>query len=329
MVKFNYRSISLIDKTIASSVYGKQKKLLGLQIDPLVDDSLHVTTHAVSVLRHFDTSWEDVEAVQDKKCVTLNCWKKKAPICVYNATDDKYISASITNSGCWEKELVLPAMLILEKHREMIVLDLGCNIGVFTITAAAEGYNVIGVDPLRQNLNLLSKSLRLGGLKKKVRLVWNAISNSRGIVVLKDDNGNVGGTAIETLDDPETKSAGIDEDHVAFAVLLDDLIDMFDDKPVFIKMDIEGSEFDALRGGEKFFREKDVQYILMEWFQHRGKHSGNGIIDFFKRMSFVPYAVYDIGRRLDTNNSLKWQDNVLWHKQNTRETTSLKNNSKR
>lgn len=282
--------------------------------DPLVEDALQELLDGPPMLRHFESNLELESFNLYHICLPLACWKKLSTICVHNFTEDVYVSVQIARSGCWERDIVFKAMNVLTSYREINVLDLGCNIGTFTITAAAHGFRVVGVDPVKKNLKLLSKSLRLGRLEKNVSLFWNAVSDQRDIIVLTDEAGNVGGTSIKSFNNSSINLVGIDEDHIAYSVLLDDFISIFNDKPVFIKMDIEGSEFKALLGGQKFFREKDVQYVLLEWFQHKGKLSGDGIIKFLSGMSFAPFSLFSFRRRLDIAKNLTWPDNVLWKK---------------
>ena len=65
---------------------------------------------------------------------------------------------------------------------------------------------------------------------------------------------------------PSSKKAQVN------AVCLDDLVPLVKHKKVFIKMDIEKSEANALRCADKFFQQIDVRGILMEW---QGKSKGD------------------------------------------------------
>lgn len=255
---------------------------------------------------------EEDDSISLNQCVMLKCLNKTSPICVYTKAEDKYISKQIVETGFWEKDLVQMAEKVLESDPYLAVLDLGCNIGVFTITAAVNGHTVIGVDPNQKNLRLLSKSLCLGKIYTNVTLIWNAVSNNRSLVVLHDAKGNVGGTSVKNVNELDED---IPDDHKAYAILLDDLCNFFDNSPIFIKMDIEGSEYNALQGGKRFLEKKNVKYILMEWFQHKGKKSAEGIINLLSNASFHPYSGQNFNAALKLKDFNKWPYNIFWKRE--------------
>lgn len=252
---------------------------------------------------------EEDDSISLNQCVMLNCLSKKAPICIY-AGD--FISTQILKTGFWEKEIVTEVWKVLRSDPSLVMLDLGCNIGVFTITAAANGHTVVGVDAHQKNLRLLSKSLCLGKIYTNVTLVWNAVSNNRTLLHLHERKGNVGGTYIEDMKEPDKD---IPDDNKAYSILLDDLFSFFDDRPIFMKIDIEGSEYKAFMSGKRFLKDKNVKFILMEWIFHKGKDSGQGIIDLLQKASFKPYSGNKFNVPLKVNQSDKWPIDVFWKRE--------------
>ena len=319
----------------------------------------------------FTTTLYELLSLHKYDCVVLNCFHRPSPICVYNGSDDKYVSAQVRYSECWEYDLVFSFIRAVKTIENVVVLDLGCNIGVVTITAASHGLRVVGVDPVSKNLQLLSKSLRLGGIEENVTLVLNAVSNKRGTARLREEDGNIGGTSIDmsknkkephddqehvqddvnnsedmlnhiiegvedsvpddnherisndfkessridvSVNNQEHSDNDLDETPTVTVVTLDDLVDLFDNaSQIVVKMDIEGSEFNALQGGEQFLTQLDVRFILLEWFQHRGKETGKGIIQLMTRFSFLPCSPFNLVV-LELDNHRRWPDNVLWTK---------------
>lgn len=270
-------------------------------------------TVKTSLAQVFSTNSEDQSSIANNECATLSCYGKSSPICVYGKEEDIYVSVQIRNSGCWERELVSPFMKTLKSIADVVVLDLGCNIGVFTITAAVEGYKVIGVDPVAKNLNLLSKSLRLGKLPGNVTLIWNAVSDTPGQMVLWEAKGNVGGTSVGALQKDGNSGVDLNDTQTVLAITLDDLIPFFDKRPIGIKMDIENSEYNALNGGRNFISQLDVRFIMMEWMSHEGKESGKGIVDIMANFSFSPFSAYNM-QRLEVGSGQKWPHNVMWQR---------------
>ena len=264
-----------------------------------------------SRLTIFTPSEED-DFTSKSQCVPLMCLRKSSPICVYDPkTTDIYVSKDIVKTGCYERPTVRAFIEVMETDSTFVLLDLGCNIGAFTITAAAHGFTVVGMDPVQRNLQLLTKSLCLGRLQQNVTLLWNAVSDIRGTAYYKVNKGNVGGTNVRISNQ---KSREIDMDHTAEAILLNDLMEfkVFDSRPVFIKMDIEGSEYRALFGGKRFLSAVDVRYLLMEWRFYRTKTWAKSLIPFLEKLHFEPYSGDDFRKRLNPRVSATWPDNVLW-----------------
>ena len=59
--------------------------------------------------------------------------------------------------------------------KTLCISDAGCNVGMYSIVAAAIGRNVVAVDAMADNLAYIRKSLELNNMSEKVVLVHNAI----------------------------------------------------------------------------------------------------------------------------------------------------------
>ena len=55
------------------------------------------------------------------------------------------------------------------------IVDLGSNIGMFSVTAATLGRKVVAVDASIQNLAYIDKSVHLNGNQENVKLINNAV----------------------------------------------------------------------------------------------------------------------------------------------------------
>lgn len=267
--------------------------------------------HIYNVLKESKTKQNSISSY---KCILLNTMHGNAPICIHNPHDDEIISGKLSADGIWEGNYVYIFGSVLAQNPNLEVLDLGCNIGVYTILAAKLGHRVVAVDPNALNLRLLTKSLNMGGLSNKVTLLRNAISNISENVTLFDIVGNIGGTFVETADKTDQEDETIDDDHRAMAITLDDLTDHFRNKHVFIKIDIETYELKALMGGNKFFSQVNVRFVLMEWIYHREFDTGKEVIKFMKDHSLYPHINAHKNTKLDPEFYRTWPDNILWIK---------------
>lgn len=243
-------------------------------------------------------------------CVSLKTLSGKTPICIYPPLMDIFISASLQKTGQWESVLVNNLAQFLKDKPNTEFLDLGCNIGVYTLSLAHQGINVTAVDPLIENLELLSRSISLGKLQDRVTLIWNAIFDQHTRVKFSKGQRNVGGTHIV---DSKLTSLNV-RDYEASTITLDDLLPLFKGKRVAMKMDIEASEYNAFLGGDKFFQEVDVIVIQIEVLLTKKGNDGKNILSLMTAKGFEPYR--DINKR----SSLKlvspkvWPDEVYFMK---------------
>jgi len=248
------------------------------------------------------------------KCVSLKIPDSNltTPICVYERSTDIWVSGSLLASGTWEKDIMTKIKKALDKDLRTVFLDIGCNIGVFTLMAAKLGHRVVSVDPLRKNLFLLSRSLEQGQLTANVTLINNAVGDKVEQITLHEYSNNVGGTFVK----PASQSGVVDEDHTAMAVTLDHLTPLLANQTVVMKMDIESYEWNALKRGYNFFNNVNVKCIFMEWAFHlKLPVSASGIIGFMKKFSFVPHA-NNVQLQFDKNTT--WPGDIVWIKTHDR-----------
>ena len=247
----------------------------------------------------------------NKKCVSLRTSKNTTSICIYDSVEDHFISAALQRSGQWEGGMVDSILNMLNKHPNAEFLDLGCNIGTYSLAAAAFGHHIIAVDAVIDNLELLSKSLTLGKLQDKAILIWNAISDEYSKVALTKYKGNVGGTAIRDLTTEDKKNK---ETFITQTIKLDDLVPLMKGKTVVIKMDIETKEYSALLGGTNFFDSVDIPMIQMEINWHRTRESGPKIVDYLAQRNFAVFADPGKLRPLNVSNIQTWPGDVYFLK---------------
>ncbi|XP_052764453.1 uncharacterized protein LOC128206186 [Mya arenaria] len=237
----------------------------------------------------------------------------QAPICVYKANEDIWVSGSIIKHQSWEWENVVAVWKLMKPVNDMAFLDIGCNIGAFTIPIAKLGRRVIAVDANKENLKMLASSLHLGGLDENVTLIWNGVSNDTIYVHLVPCTSNVGGIKIEQSD----VQSPIGNENSIITIKLDDMLTQFGSGPFFMKMDIEGHEAMALRGAVTFFKDIDVRYILMEWMHYKdtkNKKEGSFITDFLAKNSFIPCRISDSKDLVMEDAYSSWPNDILWIK---------------
>ena len=85
------------------------------------------------------------------------------------------ISKEIEKSGAWEKNIVNSVIRAMKAHPSAVFLDVGANIGMFTVVIAAMKRKVIAVDADSKNLAYIRQSLDIANTQENVELIYNAI----------------------------------------------------------------------------------------------------------------------------------------------------------
>lgn len=133
-------------------------------------------------------------------------------------------------------------------------VDLGANIGSFSLFLGANGWRGCAVEASPHNVDLLQKSVALNDFN--ITVVNKAISDYTGSLYFRS-NGPWGEVVKEPLPGCEELPC----------IALDDVLDTTFknvEKIDLIKMDIEGSEPAALRGMKSFLAKYDFPPIFME-----------------------------------------------------------------
>lgn len=252
-------------------------------------------------------------------------------ICTYDPKVDTEISAHVQNTQSLYSDSDIRIMLEIMRADNnanpyynkalggksgISLVDVGCNIGLFTLSAALNGYNVLSVDAMNSSLQLLATSLTLQNVMSRVTLVHNAISDThRDVFVKVLLPNNIGASQVlQSTSGDSSSEAGMHTQAAVKAICLDDLIPFVPTHRVFLKMDIESSEWRALRCAGRFFSELDIPYIHMEWFFYKTtlQQEGTGIVGFMSSRGYLPFHPDYNSAPLSLAQTTDWPSNVLW-----------------
>jgi len=142
---------------------------------------------------------EDTDICKDLSLLhraTLKLKIGSIPIFIHDPNVDRAISKTINDKGSWEGEMVDIILDLLMKNPNAQFIDLGANLGVYSLAAAKLGRKVTAVDPLNLNIQNMCKSFEEGNMFENVTLVFNALSDTIQNVTLGKDRDNVGGTYV-------------------------------------------------------------------------------------------------------------------------------------
>ena len=249
-------------------------------------------------------------------CVNLEKLQPTTKICIHDIKDDIHVSKQITAGRFWESRDVKFFQRVLQSDPDMHAIDIGANIGQYTLVAAHMGRKVLAVEARLLHIHMLQRSLKLNGFYDRVTLVHNAVSDSYSRVELGTYTRNQGGTHILKADQTSDKITGDDVAHnmTSHTILMSDLAMVANFTKAFMKIDIEGYEEMALRCSGKLFEKVLIPVILMEW-SIRKKPSGiiEPMLHWFQSRGYKTFVIKTGGglEPLDYTKWQKWPGNII------------------
>jgi FkbM family methyltransferase len=129
-----------------------------------------------------------------------------------------------------------------------LFIDVGANIGSYAIWAAELGADVLALEPAEDTFGLLQENVALNGYS--VTAVQAAAGSVCGSVRF-----TAGRDTVNRMDPEGSTETTI--------VTIDSLIG--DRQVAGMKVDVEGFEFEVLRGCERALSERRIQLIQLEW----------------------------------------------------------------
>lgn len=172
--------------------------------------------------------------------------------------DDDRVAAAVRRNGQFEPESLIAWGKICEGGAAKVVLDVGSYGGLFGIAAAHMKNTVFGIEPMPIMVRRTRANQALNGLKYEV--VQAAASDKAGKAII-GFNPSVTLTSGASL---ETKNVAQME---VRTIVLDDY---FHYEVGAIKIDIEGHEPAAIRGGLKMIT-KNKPWMLVETLQDEAR----------------------------------------------------------
>lgn len=148
-----------------------------------------------------------------------------------------------------------------------ILYDIGANVGMFSIYAAARGATVYAFEPESQNYAVLNRNIYLNQLQDKVQAYNIALNNKTCIDRLYIKEFTIGGALNnfgESIDYKKEKfNPGFKQAVASFKA--DDLINLHQLAiPDYIKIDVDGLEPAVVEGAQQLLKNTKVKSILIE-----------------------------------------------------------------
>lgn len=202
--------------------------------------------------------------------------------------NDECISRDIDEQGTWEPFETTVFSRVLRP--DDVVLDLGANIGWFSVIACkclGEGGQVFSFEPDPQNARLLRINTALADVGNRVSIFNAAVSDTEGRLPLYKSESNRGDHRL--FADAEAR------EHVEVAVTtLDRFFENADRLPTVVKSDTQGSESRILQGAKALFDRGWRPLIIAEFWPFGLTHSGADPLALWHTLEALGYRMYEV-----------------------------------
>jgi FkbM family methyltransferase len=221
-------------------------------------------------------------------------------MCVWPREADVFVSASILDRGFWEGEQIesMVNALSTSRHRKGLVVDVGANLGMYSLVALALDFPVVAIEPLPEHVDMIARSAIMNGFDDRLRLYRNGVGDYHGQRRIRQNLRNKGGSGLVPYiakEHPQEIEKEVDID----IVRLDDLPALHGERIVFFKADVEGYETRMFRGAAELFsnlqtRPQRLQFELLSYmFDKTGCSCDSLLLELAK-------LGYELGARQNT-----------------------------
>lgn len=217
---------------------------------------------------------ESREIVTD--CLSTVEGKRFTFLC-YGRNDS--ISRSLIKYKQWEIQL----MEIAEKYLtpESVILDIGANIGTWTVGLAMYNRKIYSFEPLYQSFLALCGNVFINKIENNVTVFNCAVTDNmeNQLTMVVHDNNNLGGSFVKLADENDKKIKSITIDSLQL------------DKVNFIKLDVEGHEINVLKGGEQTIKKNRPVIIFESWGNQDLKEQREKLITYLYELNYNVYHI--------------------------------------
>ena len=170
------------------------------------------------------------------------------------------VSRFIYENGCWECHHLRDMLGALRAYGpNSYLLDVGGNIGMWTLAAAAANHQTFTMEPSRENYEQICKTVNKNQFHNRIHLMTIAATSVPATTfTLNIPRNNKGGTSVvvaATATGTNKTDLDSDSDTKITTTIQGFSIDSLNlplDRPVVMKIDVEGHELEALTDALEF-----------------------------------------------------------------------------
>lgn len=214
-------------------------------------------------------------------------------------TQDVYISGSVHRGTepwdlfIWDR---LVQLSLAEQHNHTLFVDVGANLGYFSLAMASLGHHVFAFEPMSRNAKKLIRSVLENPWGGRVKVLQNAVSDASGqLVFLKEtDATNQGNGQIVARVERMSGAYGVQYVHT---LSLSDVLLFIPGHCInayVLKIDVEGHEAAVIKGAYSWLCACKVEHVIMEFSEATRTNRDFPAGDMFELMRKAGYTAQDV-----------------------------------
>lgn len=205
--------------------------------------------------------------------LTLEQYEALNPRCEIEHAGTRMVFATPNSGTKWRVDTIHskePCTLewIAGFNRDDVLVDVGANVGMYTIWAAAtRSVNVFAFEPEAQNYALLNRNILFNRLQQRVKAYCMGLSDKAGLTALYMADVTAGGSchAVGEAIDFKYERMPVAFAQGCVAARLDDLVGGgLIPVPTHIKIDVDGIEPKVVAGARATLKDPAVRSVLIE-----------------------------------------------------------------
>jgi FkbM family methyltransferase len=187
-----------------------------------------------------------------------------------------------------------------------VFVDVGANLGYYTCLASQQGRPVLAFEPQQQNLKCLMQNLIVNGYQDTVEIFPLALSEKPGLLTLYGASG-----PSASLIKGWAGYSSMYSQQIPVSTLDNILGSRFEEERIFIKIDVEGAEYQVLKGALLTLDRKVKPIWLLEVCLEEFHPSGfnpdyQKIFDLFFERGYSVYTATEPPVRVDRQSISNW-----------------------
>ena len=208
---------------------------------------------------------------------------------IFASNEKNKTSHALLKKCNFDDQSELETIKKFSQKKKIFLLDCGCNYGFYSFFTASLSYknSVISVEASLKTADDFKKNIVLNNFKNII-LKNSAVSDTDGETVIFNESKNDWESSLNHSKFEDTKETNVKT--IKIDTILSDynLTDYF----LFIKLDIEGHELQAIKGSTNIIQKYDPIFII-ELSKYIFENNHDNFIFFKNFLSNFDYSIYD------------------------------------